>query len=59
MSETNTVTIPLDEYFDLRMKADANALLMKELGELYGRMYQFESRLFALEDRVDRGADHE
>ena len=41
-----TVTIPLDEYFDLRQKAEANLLLMNELG-------RFQSEITSLHRRID------
>ena len=48
----NTVTIPLEEYMDLRHKADMNAYLMSELGETRQRLFEFDRRLFDVEDRV-------
>jgi hypothetical protein len=32
--DVKTVTIPLDEYFDLRQKAETNLFLMNELGRM-------------------------
>ena len=49
MADTNTVTIPLEEYFDLRQKADMNAFLMNELGRMDARFQDFERRLWDLE----------
>ena len=48
----NTVTIPLEEYMDLRQKADMNAYLMSELGETRQRLSEFDRRLFDVEERV-------
>ena len=45
-----TVNIPIDEYFELRSKAAVNAMLMQELGELKGRFYDIERRLWFLEE---------
>lgn len=55
MSETEvikTVNIPLDEYYDLRQKAESAMWLMTELGETRVRLQNFEQRLFDLERRV-------
>lgn len=41
-----TVTIPLDEYFDLRQKAEANLFLMNELG-------RFQLEITTLHRRID------
>lgn len=43
------VTIPLDEYFDLRQKAETNLYLMNELG-------RFQSQIDDLHRRI---CDHE
>lgn len=47
-----TVNIPLDEYFELRQKADSAMFLMTELGEMRVRFENFERRLYDLERRV-------
>lgn len=49
MADTNAVTISLEEYFDLRQKADMNAFLMNELGRMDARFQDFERRLWDLE----------
>lgn len=46
-----TVNIPLDEYFELRQKADSAMWLMTELGEMRVRFENFERRLYDLERR--------
>lgn len=46
-----TVNIPLDEYYDLRQKADSAMFLMTELGEMRVRFENFERRLYDLERR--------
>ena len=53
MNENNTVTIPLDEYFELRTRAEANAFLMRELGELSERLYQLNDRICTVERRLN------
>lgn len=55
MADTNTVTIPLDEYMDLREKASMNGFLMTELGRMEARFQSLERLLFELERKVDRG----
>ena len=54
MSETNvaTVTITVDEYFDLRQKAEANAYLVKELATLEARFDEIYRRLLDVEMRI-------
>lgn len=49
MAEDNvkTVTIPLDEYFDLRQKAETNLFLVNELG-------RFQSEIVSLHRRIDQ-----
>lgn len=47
--EFPTVTISVDEYFDLRQKADMNGMLMERLGIIDGRMMDFDRRLYELE----------
>ena len=47
-----TVNIPLDEYYDLRQKAESAMWLMTELGEMRVRFQHFEQRLYDLERRV-------
>ncbi len=44
-----TVNIPLDEYFELRQKAESAMWLMTELGEMRVRFENFERRLYDLE----------
>ena len=57
MANENTVTIPLDEYFDLRQKADMNAFLMNELGRMESRFRDIERGLFECENAVRRMQD--
>lgn len=45
----NTVTIPVDEYFELRQKSTMNEFLLKELGELRGRIEEMSNKYCALE----------
>ena len=49
MAENATVTIPIDEYFELRQKSEANMFLMTQLGEVQNRLYEIDKRLFELD----------
>lgn len=51
MPETNTVTITLEEYMDLRHKAEMNGFLMNELGRMEARFQEIDRRLWDLERR--------
>ena len=51
-NEVKTVTIPIDEYFELRSKAEANLFLMTELGNLQGRINVVENRLWDFERKL-------
>lgn len=57
MANENTVTIPLDEYFDLRQKAEMNAFLMGQLNNIEQRFRQYDDLLFRLEGEVRRLKD--
>lgn len=54
MPDTNTVTITLEEYMDLREKASMNGFLMNELGRTEARFQEIDRRLWDLERKVDR-----
>ena len=49
MAEVNMVTIPIEEYMDLREKANMNGFLMKELGQMDARFQDIDRRLRELE----------
>lgn len=51
MSEA-TITISVDEYFELRQKAQMNDMLMYRLGEFEGRLCDYDRRIFELEQRL-------
>lgn len=55
MANENMVTIPLDEYIDLRRKADENLYLASELGAFRDRLYTLENRMCDLEMRIRDG----
>lgn len=48
----NNVTIPVDEYFDLRTKADMNATLLVKLAELEALFIDLDRRLWEVKERV-------
>ena len=43
--DVKTVTIPLDEYFELRQKAEANLFLMNELGRMQSMIADVHRRI--------------
>ena len=43
--DLKTVTIPLDEYFDLRQKAETNLFLMNELGRMQSLIADVHRRI--------------
>ena len=51
----NVVTIPLEEYFDLRTRADMNAALLAQLAQMEARMSDFDRRLWNVEGKVENG----
>ena len=55
MLDINTVTITLEEYFDLRQKAEMNGFLMNELGRTEARFQEIDRRLYELERKIDGG----
>ena len=52
MAEVNMVTIPIEEYMDLREKANMNGFLMSELGRMDSRFQDIDRRLWELEKKV-------
>ena len=46
------VTIPLDEYFDLKTKANENLYLANEMGRMEARFSEIDRRFFELEDKM-------
>lgn len=54
MAEQATVTITVDEYFELRSKAETNLFLTTQLGQLDARLVDVERRLWELESKMQR-----
>lgn len=50
--EVKTVNIPIDEYFELRTKAEMNGILIQQLGRLEGNFIDFERRIYELERKL-------
>ena len=56
MSETNNipmVTITADEYFDLRVRAGINDLMLQKMIDYESRLARLEERLWELEKKVN------
>lgn len=53
MSES--VNIPIDEYFDLRTRAEMNGILMERLGQFEGRFFDLDRRIYELECKLKGG----
>lgn len=54
-NEVKTISISIDEYFDLRQKAEMNILLTNELSEIKTRFNLLEVRMYELEQKVKGG----
>lgn len=52
-NDNRVVTIPLDEYFDLRNRAEMNGMLMVQLGEMHGKLGDFDRRIYELECKLN------
>ncbi len=52
MAEQATVTITVDEYFDLRSRAEANLFLTTQLGQMEARFADVDRRLWELEEKL-------
>lgn len=51
-SDVKTINIPIDEYFDLRTKAEMNGILMERLGLIEGRFFDLDRRICELEFKL-------
>ena len=56
MPEMNTVTIPLEEYIDLRKKAEENLYLATQLGGFENKLWELDRRMCDCERKVERNA---
>lgn len=48
-NEVKTITISLDEYLDLREKAQMNMYLMERLGQMDNQIFDLNQRVIELE----------
>ena len=55
MLEVKTINIPIDEYFDLRTRAEMNGILMERLGQFEGRFFDLDRRIYELECKLKGG----
>ncbi len=53
MAEINTVTIPIEEYFEMRRKAEETLYLANQLGEMSARFAEYDRRIFELERKLN------
>lgn len=56
-NEVKTINIPIDEYFDLRTRAEMNGILMERLGQFEGRFFDLDRRIYELECKLKGGAE--
>ena len=52
MNEQNTVTISVDEYFDLRQKAEMNMTVIREIAGFESRLTELGNKLFDLDNKL-------
>ena len=52
MNEQNTVTIPVDEYFELRQRAEMNMTVIREIANFENRMNEFDRKLFEFDNKL-------
>ena len=55
--EVKTINIPIDEYFDLRTRAEMNGILMERLGQFEGRFFDLDRRIYEIECKFKGGAE--
>ena len=47
--DMNTVNVPINEYLELKQKADMNALIIQQFGKLEEKVYDLDRRIYELE----------
>lgn len=52
MNEANTVTISVDEYFELRQKAEMNMTMIREIAGFEARLNDFSNKIFELSNKL-------
>lgn len=50
--DMKTVNVPMDEYFELRKKADMNALIIQQFGKLEEKCCGLDYRIYDLERKL-------
>lgn len=48
------ISISVDEYFDLRQKAEMNGFLMERMGSFEERLRQTQDKIWELEQKVNK-----
>lgn len=51
-NDVKTISIPIDEYFDLRSQAQMNMFLSNQLGSLNQNIQDLHTRVFELEQEL-------
>ena len=54
MTEVNAVTIPIEEYFELRQKAEMHMTMIREIAGFEARLNEFNGRLFEFDNEISR-----
>lgn len=54
MGEVNTVTIPIEEYFELRQKAEMHMAMVREIAFFENRLNEFDKRIYEVTDAFER-----
>ena len=54
MGEVNTVTITIEEYFELRQKAEMNMTVVREIAHFETRLNELDRKMFELTDAFER-----
>lgn len=54
-NEVKTINITIEEYFDLRTRAEMNGILMERLGLFEGRLLDIDRRIYELECKLKGG----
>ena len=52
MNEQNAVTISVNEYFELRQKAEMNMTVLREIAGLESRLAEFDRKLFEFDNKL-------
>lgn len=50
--KVNTVNIPIDEYFELKTKAEMNGFLINQMGQIEGRYFDLDRRILEIEFKL-------